>query len=36
MPLAVVGVDLLDSADPRERAAGRAILEEVLPWRSTN
>jgi hypothetical protein len=30
MPPAVVGVDLLGSADPREVAAGRAILEELL------
>jgi hypothetical protein len=30
MPPAVVGVDLLESADPREAAAGRAILEELL------
>jgi excisionase family DNA binding protein len=36
MPLAVVGVDLMESADPREQAAGRAILEGVLPCRSAN
>ncbi|MDR1078229.1 MAG: type IV toxin-antitoxin system AbiEi family antitoxin [Propionibacteriaceae bacterium] len=29
-PEAVVGVDLLGSADPRQAAAGRAILERLL------
>ena len=30
MPVAVVGVDLLDSADPRERAAGEHLLDSLL------
>jgi len=30
MPMAVVGVDLLDSADPRERAAGEHLLDTLL------
>lgn len=30
MPPAVVGADLLESANPREAAAGRAILDELL------
>jgi excisionase family DNA binding protein len=30
MPVAVVGVDLLDSADPRERAAGEHLLDTLL------
>jgi hypothetical protein len=35
MPVAVVGVDLAESADPRERDAGRRILEGLLPWRAS-
>jgi hypothetical protein len=30
MPVAVVGVDLLDSAEPRERAAGEHLLGVLL------
>jgi len=30
MPEAVVGIDLLDSADPRDSRAGRQILERLL------
>jgi len=30
MPPAVIGVDLLESSDPREHAAGRRILEGLL------
>jgi len=31
MPLAVVGVDLMESTDPREAAAGRRLLEGLMP-----
>jgi hypothetical protein len=30
MPVAVIGVDLLDSADPREQAAGEHLLDTLL------
>ncbi|MDR1265571.1 MAG: hypothetical protein LBK42_08455 [Propionibacteriaceae bacterium] len=33
MPAAVVGVDLLDSAEPRERAAGEHLLGALLKAR---
>jgi len=31
MPAAVVGIDLLDSAEPREAEAGRRLVEGLLP-----
>lgn len=31
MPVAVVGIDLLDSTDPRQSAAGRRLVEGLLP-----
>ena len=31
MPMAVVGIDLMESTDPREAAVGRHLLEGLLP-----
>ena len=31
MPVAAVGIDLLSSTDPRESAAGRRLVEVLLP-----
>ena len=31
MPMAVIGVDLMESTDPREAAAGRRLLEGLMP-----